>query len=346
MIKKTLFGVALAMACGSVMALPTVTVYATGGTIAGQAKAADQTNYESAKVGVNQLVQAVPELAHIANIKSEQVAQIGSQDMNDQVWLTLAKKIDAECDKSDGFVITHGTDTLEETAYFLNLVAKCNKPIVLVGAMRPSNALSADGPANLYNAVAVAAEPSAKDRGVLVAMNERVLGARDVTKTNTTGVETFMSPNAGQVATINNGKVYWTSESPAKHTTQTPFNVDNVEKLPKVGIVYQHAGVGPEAAQALVDAKYDGIVTAGVGNGNLHESTFPVVEKAAKDGIVVVRSSRVPTGSTTKDAEVDDSKYGFVSSGSLNPQKARVLLMLSLLNSKDPKEIQKYFDEY
>ncbi len=346
MIKHTLLGAALALACGSALALPNVAVYATGGTIAGQAKAADQSSYTSAKVGVNALVQAVPELANVANISSEQVAQIGSQDMSDKVWLTLAKKINAECANKDGFVITHGTDTMEETAYFLHLTAKCSKPIVLVGAMRPSNALSADGPGNLYNAVVVAADPTAKDRGVMVAMNDRVLGARDVTKTNTTGVETFQSPNAGQIATIHNGKVLWDAVSPTKHTVNTPFKVDGLDKLPKVGIVYQHAGVGGEAAQALVDAKYDGIVTAGVGNGNLHESTFPIIEKAAKDGIAIVRSSRVPTGSTTKDAEVDDAKYGFVSSGSLNPQKARVLLMLSLLNTKDPKQIQKYFDEY
>ncbi len=346
MIRKVLFAATLVAASGVAFALPNVAVYATGGTIAGQAKAADQTNYSAAKVGVNALVQAVPELANIANITSEQVAQIGSQDMSDEVWLTLAKKINAECDKKDGFVITHGTDTMEETAYFLNLTAKCNKPIVLVGAMRPSNALSADGPANLYNAVAVAADKSAQGKGVMVAMNDRVLGARDVTKTNTTGVETFQSPNGGQLATIHNGKVLWATAPVTKNTTATPFNVDKLDKLPKVGIVYQHAGVEGIQAKALVDAKYDGIVTAGVGNGNLHKSTFPIIEEAAKKGIAIVRSSRVPTGSTTKDAEVDDAKYGFVSSGSLNPQKARVLLMLSLTQTKDPKQIQKNFDEY
>ena len=165
-------------------------------------------------------------------------------------------------------------------------------------------------------------------------------------KTNTTGVETFQSPNAGQLGTIHNGKVTWAAAPVTAHTTATPFNVDKLEKLPKVGIVYQHAGVEGIQAQALVNAKYDGIVTAGVGNGNLHKSTFPIMEKAAKDGIAVVRSSRVPTGSTTKDAEIDDAKYGFVSSGSLNPQKARVLLMLSLTQTKDPKEIQKNFDKY
>lgn len=347
MFRKLVFVAAITAAGGAAYAAqPNIVVFATGGTIAGQSAASDKTNYSAAKVGVDKLVQAVPELSKIANVTSEQVAQIGSQDMSDEVWLTLAKKINAECSKKDGFVITHGTDTMEETAYFLNLTAKCDKPIVLVGAMRPSNALSADGPANLYNAVAVAGTPSAKGKGVMVVMNDRVLGARDVMKTNTTGVETFQSPNAGQLATIHNGKVLWDAAPVTKHTTQTPFDVTNLTKLPKVGIVYQHAGVEGVQAQALVDAKYDGIVTAGVGNGNLHKSTFPIIEKAAKDGIVVVRSSRVPTGSTTKDAEVDDTKYGFVSSGSLNPQKARVLLQLALTQTKDPKAVQKIFDEY
>lgn len=344
--KKTALAALVMGFSGAALALPNITILATGGTIAGGGDSATKSNYTAGKVGVENLVNAVPQLKDIANVKGEQVVNIGSQDMNDNVWLTLAKKINTDCDKTDGFVITHGTDTMEETAYFLNLTAKCNKPIVLVGAMRPSNALSADGPANLYNAVAVAGDPSAAGKGVMVVMNDRVLGARDVTKTNTTGVETFQSPNAGQLATIHNGKVLWDAAPVTKHTTQTPFKVDGLDKLPKVGVVYQHAGVEGIQAQALVDAKYDGIVTAGVGNGNLHKSTFPIIEKAAKDGIAIVRSSRVPTGSTTKDAEVDDAKYGFVSSSSLNPQKARVLLMLALTQTKDPKEIQKIFDQY
>lgn len=346
--KLITFAVGLAIAVGA-QALPQVKILATGGTIAGTASSSTQmTGYKAGNLGVQVLINAVPQIKQYAEVSGEQVSNIGSENMTDKIWLKLAKRCNellADPNVS-GIVITHGTDTLEETAYFLNLTAKCNKPIVLVGAMRPSNALSADGPANLYNAVAVAGDPSAAGKGVMVVMNDRVLGARDVTKTNTTGVETFQSPNAGQLATIHNGKVLWDAAPVTKHTTQTPFKVDGLDKLPKVGVVYQHAGVEGIQAQALVDAKYDGIVTAGVGNGNLHKSTFPIIEKAAKDGIAIVRSSRVPTGSTTKDAEVDDAKYGFVSSGSLNPQKARVLLMLALTQTKDPKEIQKIFDQY
>ena len=325
-----------------------IAVIGTGGTIVSSgANATQMTGYSITDADIHTIMTALPELNDIAEIATFSVFNIGSSNIKLSNWLELVCLINKLSKENfDGFVVTHGTDTMEETAYFLNLTAKCNKPIVLVGAMRPSNALSADGPANLYNAVAVAGDPSAAGKGVMVVMNDRVLGARDVTKTNTTGVETFQSPNAGQLATIHNGKVLWDATPVTKHTTQTQFKVDGLDKLPKVGVVYQHAGVEGIQAQALVDAKYDGIVTAGVGNGNLHKSTFPIIERAAKDGIAIVRSSRVPTGSTTKDAEVDDAKYGFVSSGSLNPQKARVLLMLALTQTKDPKEIQKIFDQY
>lgn len=150
----------------SALALPNITLLATGGTIAGGGDSATKSNYTAGKLGVEALVDAVPALKDIANVQGEQVVNIGSQDMNDQVWLTLAKKIDADCGKTDGFVITHGTDTLEETAYFLDLTVKCDKPVVLVGAMRPATAMSADGPFNLYNAVVTAADPQSANRGV------------------------------------------------------------------------------------------------------------------------------------------------------------------------------------
>ncbi len=182
---------------GAALALPNITILATGGTIAGGGDSATKSNYTAGKVGVENLVNAVPQLKDIANVKGEQVVNIGSQDMNDNVWLTLAKKINTDCDKTDGFVITHGTDTMEETAYFLDLTVKCDKPVVMVGAMRPSTSMSADGPFNLYNAVVTAADKASANRGVLVVMNDTVLDGRDVTKTNTTNVATFKSVNYG-----------------------------------------------------------------------------------------------------------------------------------------------------
>ena len=314
--------------------------------LAGGGDSATKSNYTAGKVGVENLVNAVPQLKDIANVKGEQVVNIGSQDMNDDVWLTLAKKINTDCDKTDGFVITHGTDTMEETAYFLDLTVKCDKPVVMVGAMRPSTSMSADGPFNLYNAVVTAADKASANRGVLVVMNDTVLDGRDVTKTNTTDVATFKSVNYGPLGYLHNGKIDYQRTPARKHTSDTPFDISKLNELPKVGIVYNYANASDLPAKALVDAGYDGIVSAGVGNGNLYKSVFDTLATAAKNGTAVVRSSRVPTGATTQDAEVDDAKYGFVASGTLNPQKARVLLQLALTQTKDPQQIQQIFNQY
>lgn len=347
MIKRTLLAAALFVASSSAaMALPNVEVLATGGTIAGAGQSATDTAYTAGKVSVNHLVAAVPQLAEIANVIPKQVVQIGSQDMTDDVWLTLVKTINQDCNKVDGFVVTHGTDTMEETAYFVNLTAKCEKPIVFVGAMLPSTGLSADGPKNLYNAVVVASTKEAGGRGAMVAMDDKIISARDVIKTNTTAVETFQGANFGTMGYIFNSKVHFANTPDTPHTKDTPFDVSKLDKLPKVGIVYNYSNVPAEPLKALLDAGYEGIVTAGVGNGNIHKNLFPLLEKAAKDGVAVVRSSRVPTGSATKDAEIDDKKYGFVAGQFLNPQKARVLLQLALTKTKDPAKIQEYFDKY
>jgi L-asparaginase len=337
----------LVLGCSSTaMALPQITVLATGGTIAGGGDSATNSTYTAGKVGIENLVNAVPQLKDIAVIKGEQVVNIGSQDMNDDVWLTLAKKINATCKDTDGFVITHGTDTMEETAYFLDLTVKCNKPVVLTGAMRPSTAMSADGPFNLYNAVVTAADPASAGRGVLVAMNDTVLDGRDVTKTNTTGVQTFQSVNFGPLGYIHNGKIDYQRMPARKHTTDTPFDVSNLTTLPKVGIIYNYANASDLPAKALIQDGYQGIVSAGVGNGNLYKTIFDTLATAAHQGVAVVRASRVPTGSATRDAEIDDAKYGFIAAESLNPQKARVLLQLALTQTKDPQKIQAFFEEY
>lgn len=342
-LKLTVLAGILAGITGSALAMPNITLLATGGTIAGGGDSATKSNYTAGKIGVDALVNAVPEIKNIANVHGEQLVNIGSQDMNDDVWLKLAKRINADCAKTDGFVITHGTDTLEETAYFLDLTVKCDKPVVVVGAMRPATAMGADGPLNLYNAVVVASDPQSAKRGVLVAMNDVVLDGRDVTKTSTTSVQTFQSPNTGTVGLIHDGKVNYLHASEHK---QTPFDVTKLTTLPKVGIVYSYANASDLPAKAFIADGYQGIVSAGVGNGNMYHSVFDTLATAAHNGVAVVRSSRVPTGSTTQDAEVDDTKYGFVASGLLNPQKARVLLQLALTQTKNPQEIQKMFLTY
>ncbi len=326
--------------------LPNITILATGGTIAGSGKSAVDSAYQAGQLNVDTLIEAVPEMKNLAKIKGEQIVKIGSQDMSDEVWLKLAKTINKQCADTDGFVITHGTDTMEETAYFLNLTVKCPKPVVLVGAMRPATEKSADGPLNLYNSIVVATDKKSAGRGVLVAMNGQVLGARDVTKTSTTAVQTFNSPNFGVLGYIHNSKVDYERSPESIHTVNSPFNVDNLNELPKVGIIYAYSNMPTEPLQSLLDAGYKGIVSAGVGNGNVNAANLALLEKAVKDGVTVVRSSRVPTGYTTRDAEVDDSKYGFSASGTLNPQKARVLLQLALTQTKDPKVIQQYFNDF
>lgn len=341
--------VALLLSIATVLAQkPNIYILATGGTIAGTGTSATQTNYTAGQVGIRTLLEAVPELGRIANITGEQVVRIGSQDMNDDVWLILANRINELLRQPDvdGIVITHGTDTMEETAFFLNLTIKSDKPVVLVGAMRPSTALSADGPLNLYNAVVTAGAPESRGKGVLVAMNGIILGAHSVLKTNTIDVQTFQAPNSGPLGYIFNGKVFYNMETLKRHTTRSVFDVTGMQSLPKVGIVYSYSNIEADMVTPMLSNGYRGIIHAGVGNGNIHKNIFPVLEQARRQGILVVRSSRVPTGPTTLDAEVDDNQYQFVASQELNPQKSRVLLMLALTKTTDWKEIQKYFDEY
>ena len=327
---------------------PNIHILATGGTIAGTGGSATSTNYTAGQVAIGTLLDAVPELKNIANVTGEQIVRIGSQDMNDEVWLILAKKINQLLKRPDidGIVITHGTDTMEETAYFLNLTVKSDKPVVLVGAMRPSTALSADGPLNLYNAVVTAGAKESVGKGVLVAMNGLILGAESVLKMNTIDVQTFQAPNSGALGYIFNGKVFYNQAPLKKHTTQSVFDVTNLNSLPKVGIVYSYSNIEADMVTPLLHPDYTGIIQAGVGNGNIHKNIFPVLTEARKKGILVVRSSRVPTGPTTLDAEVDDAQYQFIASQELNPQKSRVLLMLALTKTNDWKQIQQYFNEY
>ncbi|OTA14999.1 L-asparaginase [Xenorhabdus vietnamensis] len=335
----------LALVSGSAFALPSITVLATGGTIAGGGESATQSNYTAGQVGVDALLNAVPAIKNIADLKGEQVVSIGSQDMNDQVWLTLAKKINADCDKTDGFVITHGTDTMEETAYFLDLTTQCQKPVVMVGAMRPSTALGADGPLNLYNAVVVAADKNSANRGVLLAMNDAVIHGRDIGKLSTTSVQAFQAVNSGAQGFVHNGKVNYYSSSSVK-ASKAVFDVSKLDQLPKVGIVYNYSNASDLPAKAFIENGYKGIISAGVGNGNIYKSIFDTLAQAAKDDVVVVRSSRIPFGYTTQNAEVNDSKYGFVASERLNPQKARVLLQLALTQTSDVAKIQEMFSKY
>jgi L-asparaginase len=347
---KQMAGLVIALAVTTLVSAqqPNIHILATGGTIAGVGTSATATNYTAGQVAIGTLLDAVPELKDIAHVTGEQVVRIGSQDMNDEVWLTLAHRINELLAKPeiDGIVITHGTDTMEETAYFLNLTVKSKKPVVLVGAMRPSTAISADGPLNLYNAVVTASDKQSAGKGVLVVMNGTILGAESVTKMHTTGVQTFQAPNSGALGYIFNSQVFYNQAPLKKHTNQSVFDVTGMKNLPKVGIVYSYSNIEADMVEPMLKNGYKGIVHAGVGNGNIHKNVLPVLEKARKQNILVVRSSRIPTGPSTLDNEVDDAYYQFVAAQQLNPQKARILLMLALTKTGDWKEIQEFFNEY
>jgi len=326
-------------------AKPNIYILATGGTIAGSSASATEGNYTAGSKGVEDILSAVPQLGDLATIKSEQISNIGSQEMNDEIWLKLANRVSELLTKNDvdGVVIVHGTDTMEETAYFLSLVVKSKKPIVLVGAMRNADSMSADGPLNIYNAVSVAADKNAREKGALVVMNDEIHAAREVTKTNTTNVAAFASPNSGKIGTVNYGTVNFYMAPLRKHTVASEFNIKDIKALPRVDIIYGHAQDSGDLVDAAVQKGAKGIIVAGVGNGNLYSDLQAALAKASEAGVIVVRSSRTGSGSTSVGSEVDDAKLGFLTADNLNPQKARVLLMLALSKTSDKAKIQSFF---
>jgi L-asparaginase len=299
-------------------------------------------------VGVEQLLAAVPQTKKLAVLRGEQISNIGSQDMNDEVWLKLAARVNQLTSQPDvkGVVITHGTDTIEETAYFLNLVVKSKVPVVMTAAMRPSTALSADGPLNFFNAVAVAANKDATGRGVLVVVNDWIHGASSLTKTSTTAVQTFLSPLSGLMGTVAYGQIEWFRGPVGRNTVDSEFSVNGVTALPRVDIIMAYENMDGALIDAAVAAGARGVVIAGVGNGNLTKAAVDTLAKHAKAGIVCVRASRVATGYVGRNVELDDDKLGFVASLDLNPQKARVLLRLALLKQRPMKELQQLYVDY
>jgi len=324
---------------------PTVAVFATGGTIAGAQAPGSPAGYRSAVVSIESLIAAAPGIDSLARLRAEQVARIGSQDMGEAVWRELASRVQRALNDPAvrGAVVTHGTDTMEETAYFLSLVLRGRKPVVLVGAMRPSTAMSADGPMNLYNAVATAAHPKAGGRGVLVVANDEIHFAREVAKTNTTLIGTFRSTHRGLAGLVSSARLHFYGLP-----QRGPVRVFALPQgpLPRVEIVYAHAGMGPEMIRAAVRSGARGIVVAGVGNGNLAAPALKAAAAAAKAGIAVVRSSRTGGGIVERNVEVDDDQYGFIAADELSPQKARILLMLGLTRTGGAARLQRMFYEF
>jgi L-asparaginase len=340
----------LGLGASQAWAGPKIKILATGGTIAGAQASQAEAGYTSGKFSVDDLIKAVPQMKDVAEISGEQVANIGSQTMNNEVWLKLAKRANEllSGNETDGIVITHGTDTMEETGYFLSLVVKSDKPVVLVGSMRPATAISADGNMNLYNAVSLAANPSARQRGPLIVLNDEIHYGREVQKMNSTQLDTFESPNRGRAGVMSNGKAFFFNPITTKHNTSSEFSVDEMkpEDLPRVEVIYSYANLGREMIDYLANNGVKGIVLAGVGDGNTTDAALAALQDAAKKGVAVVRSSRTGSGVVDRNVEVNDDKLGFIAGHELNPQKARVLLIVGLTKTKDVKKLQEYFVQY
>ena len=341
---------ALLASAPAAWALPKIKVLATGGTIAGAQATQADAGYKSGTFSVDDLIKAVPQLKKIAEMTGEQVANIGSQTMNHEVWLKLAARVNEvlKGNDTDGVVITHGTDTMEETGYFLSLLVKSDKPVVLVGSMRPATAISADGPINLYNGVALAGNPEARGRGPLIVINDTIHYARETQKMHSTRMDTFQSPNRGIAGMMNTGKAFFYSANTVRHTTKSEFSLSGltVASLPRVEVVYSYANLGGELIDALVAQGVKGIVLAGVGDGNSTDAAIAALEKAAKKGVAVVRCSRTGSGVVDRNVEINDDKLGFIAGMELNAQKARILLMLALSKTTDVKKLQEYFYQY
>jgi glutamin-(asparagin-)ase len=329
--------------------LANVVVLATGGTIAGAgASAANSATYQAAKVGVEQLIAGIPELSKLANVRGEQVMQIASESITNENLLQLGRRVAELADSKDvdGIVITHGTDTLEETAYFLNLVEKTDKPIIVVGSMRPGTAMSADGMLNLYNAVAVASSKEAHGKGVLVTMNDEIQSGRDVSKMINIKTEAFKSA-WGPLGMVVEGKSYWFRLPAKRHTMDSEFDIKNIKSLPDVEIAYSYGNVSDTAYKALAQSGAKAIIHAGTGNGSVSSRVVPALQALRKDGVQIIRSSHVNAGGfVLRNAEQPDDKYDWVVAHDLNPQKARILAMVALTKTNDSKELQRIFWEY
>ncbi|RDB07405.1 type II asparaginase [Runella aurantiaca] len=328
---------------------PKVIILATGGTIAGKGANPDRAAYEAGKIPIQDLLVAIPSINKLVDVQGEQIASVGSYKITIEIWLKLAKRINEIVTKNeaDGIVITHGTDTQEETAYFLSLTTGSAKPVVLTGSMRPSTTISTDGPKNLYDAILVAAAPQSQGKGVILSFNERIYDAKNVTKINTLDVNAFDSPNTGPIGKIHDGQVNYHNQ-PISTGPKPFFDLSTISTLPRVEIVSMYVDASAVPLNALLNENIDGIVIGGVGNGHYNQAVQEAIQKAKSKKTIIVRSSRVVSGNTTiaTEDEFNDVKMNTVAALDHNPQKARILLMLALTRTKDREKIQEIFLNY
>lgn len=326
--------------------LKNIIILATGGTIAGTGEEGKTTNYQAGNLDIETLVSSVSNIDKIANIYGEQIANVDSNDITINHWLTLANKINelSKQDDVDGFVITHGTDTLEETAYFLDLTVKTNKPVVITGAMRPSTATSADGPLNLYQSVALAASDLSVGQGCMVVFSDGIYSGRNVQKVNTFKTNAFNSIEFGCLGYMRDNVPYFFNKSIKPHTVDSQFDISGLSKLPVVSIAYFNIDADPLILDYLAE-RSEGIVIAGAGSGTFSTNWLNEIKNLEEKGVPVVRSSRIGSGIILRD-ETMDRYINCIPSYTLSPPKARILLSLALTKTKDFSEIGKIFSEY
>ena len=325
-----------------------IVVIGTGGTIAGRGTSSINTSaYACSVLSIGEVLSGIPEVGSIARVSAEQLMQIGSENFSSDHLLTLGKRIDTLLKQHDvdGIVVTHGTDTIDETAYFLHLTLKSPKPVVVVGSMRPPSSLSADGPLNLYNAIRVASSPASRAKGTLVVSNDEIHSARDVVKTSTFKLESFRSPY-GPLGYIVEGNPRYYRVPARRHTTETQWSVDEIYQLPEVGIVYAHAGIDAAVIEATAQSGIRGLIYAATGNGNVAGHIVGALRQARRRGVQIVRASRTGSGVVIRNGAQPDDEYDWLVVDDQVPQKARLLLMLSLSDGQNSAELQDVFYRY
>jgi L-asparaginase len=299
------------------------------------------------RLGPGELLARVPEVDQLARVQEVAFRRVPSHALRAADWLELGRLVQSlfDTEAADGAVITHGTNTLEETAYFLNLTLKSDRPVVLVGAMRPASGLSADGDLNLVNGIRVAAAADSRGRGVLVVLNDTIHAARAVTKTATLRLETFKAPDLGPLGYADtDGRVCYYFSPTRVHTLGTPFDIRHVDRLPRVDVVVSHVDADGTFVDASIAAGARGIVSAGTGGGRATPLEDAAFDRARAQGVVICQSSRVGSGRVVRSPGL--ARRGIVAADNLQPWKARVLLALALTQTDQPDAIQALFDSF
>lgn len=324
-----------------------IVVVATGGTIAGIGEKGKTVAYHAGEISVEEILSSIPSVQHLAHITEEQLMNVDSNEMNEENWLILANRINEliQRDDVDGIVVTHGTDTIEETAYFLNLTIHSDKPVVMTGAMRPASATSADGPYNLYQAIALATCDDARNQGVMVLFSNTIYSGRDIQKVNNYKIDAFDQKSFGCLGYMQDEKVYFFSKTFKTHTHDSIFSEHLPEKLPRVAIVYYYGGADAHILEYL-SASHEAIIIAGSGNGNYSKEWMNMIDHCANEkGTIFVRASRVPLGIVFNDHVFDPHEH-CIAANTLSAQKARILLSLALTQTHEINELKEIFRQY